>query len=205
MKKLWFVLAALLLTVVAAPAQDFPQRPIHFIVAFGPGGGSDIIARILADAMQTKLGQAIVVENKPGAGGILGNDIVARAAPDGYTLGVMTAGQIIAAVTTKKMPYDTNTAFAPGGPDRDRQPVDRDAAGFPGQQRQGADRVRQGQSRQGRVRESRLCRHPAFCRRAVQAKRQDRPAARAVPHHAGIPQRGARPPRRHHVRHGVGA
>ena len=65
--------------------------------------------------MQTKLGQAIIVENKPGAGGILGNDIVARAAPDGYTLGVMTAGQIIAAVTTKKMPYDTNTAFAPVG------------------------------------------------------------------------------------------
>ena len=65
--------------------------------------------------MQTKLGQAVVVENKPGAGGILGNDIVARAAPDGYTLGVMTAGQIIAAVTTKKMPYDTNTAFAPVG------------------------------------------------------------------------------------------
>jgi tripartite-type tricarboxylate transporter receptor subunit TctC len=115
MKKLCFVLAALLLTVVAAPAQDFPQRPIHFIVAFGPGGGSDIIARILADSMQTKIGQAVVVENKPGAGGILGNDIVARAAPDGYTVGVMTAGQVIAAVTTKKMPYDTNTAFAPVG------------------------------------------------------------------------------------------
>lgn len=115
MKKFWFALAALLLTAGAAPAQDFPLRPIHFIIAFGPGGGSDIIGRILADAMQTRLGQAIVVENKPGAGGILGNDIVARAPPDGYTLGVMTAGQIIAAVTTKKMPYDTNTAFAPVG------------------------------------------------------------------------------------------
>jgi tripartite-type tricarboxylate transporter receptor subunit TctC len=115
MKKLWFSLAALLLFAAAAPAQEFPQRPIHFIVAFGPGGGSDIIGRILADAMQTRLKQAIVVENKPGAGGILGNDIVARAPPDGYTLGVMTAGQIIAAVTTKKMPYDTNTAFAPVG------------------------------------------------------------------------------------------
>jgi tripartite-type tricarboxylate transporter receptor subunit TctC len=103
------------LFAAAAPAQEFPQRPIHFIVAFGPGGGSDIIGRILADAMQTRLKQAIVVENKPGAGGILGNDIVARAPPDGYTLGVMTAGQIIAAVTTKKMPYDTNTAFAPVG------------------------------------------------------------------------------------------
>jgi tripartite-type tricarboxylate transporter receptor subunit TctC len=115
MRKLWFVFAALLLTAVAARAQDYPQRPIHMIVAFGPGGGSDIIGRILADSMQAKLGQAIVVENKPGAGGILGNDYVARAAPDGYTLGIMTAGQIIAAVTTKKMPYDTNTAFAPAG------------------------------------------------------------------------------------------
>jgi tripartite-type tricarboxylate transporter receptor subunit TctC len=115
MRKLWFVFAALLLTAVAARAQDYPQRPIHMIIAFGPGGGSDIIGRILADSMQAKLGQAIVVENKPGAGGILGNDYVARAAPDGYTLGIMTAGQIIAAVTTKKMPYDTNTAFAPAG------------------------------------------------------------------------------------------
>ena len=115
MKKLWFALAAVLLSVVAAPAQDFPQRPLHMIIAFGPGGGSDIIGRILADSMQAKLGQAIVVENKPGAGGILGNDYVARAAPDGYTVGVMTAGQIIAAVTTKTMPHDVLTAFAPVG------------------------------------------------------------------------------------------
>jgi len=115
MRKLWFVFAALLLTAVAARAQDYPQRPIHMIIAFGPGGGSDIIGRILADSMQAKLGQAIVVENKPGAGGILGNDYVARAAPDGYTLGIMTAGQIIAAVTKKNMPYDTNAAFAPVG------------------------------------------------------------------------------------------
>ena len=56
-----------------------------------------------------------IVENKPGAGGILGNDVVAKATPDGYTLGIMTAGQIIAAVTKKNMPYDTNTAFAPVG------------------------------------------------------------------------------------------
>ncbi|HEX7576862.1 MAG TPA: tripartite tricarboxylate transporter substrate binding protein [Verrucomicrobiae bacterium] len=98
-----------------ALAQDFPQRPIHLIIAFGPGGGSDIIGRILAESLQTKLGQAVVIENKPGAGGILGNDMVARATPDGYTLGIMTAGQLIAAVTTKKMPYDSLTAFAPVG------------------------------------------------------------------------------------------
>ena len=116
MRKLWFAIACvLLLGAGIAHAEDYPNRPIHFIIAFGPGGGSDIIGRILADAMQAKLGQPIVVENKPGAGGTLGNDVVARATADGYTLGIMTAGQIIAAVTTKKMPYDTLTAFAPVG------------------------------------------------------------------------------------------
>ena len=119
MKKLLFAFAAALILTAGlanpAPAQDFPQRPIHLIIAFGPGGGSDIIGRILAESLQTKLGQAVVVENKPGAGGILGNDMVARATPDGYTLGIMTAGQLIAAVTTKKMPYDSLTAFAPVG------------------------------------------------------------------------------------------
>jgi len=116
MRKLWFAIACvLLLGAGIAHAEDYPNRPVHFIIAFGPGGGSDIIGRILADAMQAKLGQPIVVENKPGAGGTLGNDVVARATADGYTLGIMTAGQIIAAVTTKKMPYDTLTAFAPVG------------------------------------------------------------------------------------------
>ena len=65
--------------------------------------------------MQQKLGKPVIIENKPGAGGILGNDVVAKAAPDGYTLGIMTAGQIIASVTKKSMPYDTLTAFAPVG------------------------------------------------------------------------------------------
>ena len=110
--------AALLLTAAfaaPAPAEDYPQRPIRIVVSFGPGGGADIIGRILADAMQGRLGQPLIVENKPGAGGILGNDVVAKATPDGNTLGIMTAGQIIAAVTKKNMPYDTNAAFAPIG------------------------------------------------------------------------------------------
>jgi len=98
-----------------AAAQDWPQQPIRIVVSFGPGGGADIIGRILADSMQTKLGKPVVIENKPGAGGIIGNEAVANAAPDGYTLGIMTAGQIIAAVTRKNMRYDTLTAFAPVG------------------------------------------------------------------------------------------
>ena len=98
-----------------AAAQDWPQQPIRVVVSFGPGGGADIIGRILADSMQTKLGKPVVIEYKPGAGGIIGNEAVANAPPDGYTLGIMTAGQIIAAVTRKNMRYDTLTAFAPVG------------------------------------------------------------------------------------------
>ena len=119
MKKLLLAFAAALLVTAGftacARAEDYPQRPIRIVVSFGPGGGADIIGRILANSMQGKLGQPVIVENKPGAGGILGNDVVAKATPDGYTLGIMTAGQIIAAVTKKNMPYDTNTAFAPVG------------------------------------------------------------------------------------------
>jgi tripartite-type tricarboxylate transporter receptor subunit TctC len=108
-KKIMMAVAALALLVVAAPvrAQDYPQQAIHIIVPFGPGGGSDLLTRILAEAMQKRLGQPVIVENKPGAGGIIGNEVVAKSNPDGYTLGMMTAGQIIAAVTRKRVPYDT--------------------------------------------------------------------------------------------------
>ena len=98
---------------ISARAQEWPQKPIRIIVSFGPGGGADIIGRILAQSMQEKLGQPVVIENRPGAGGILGNEMVANAEADGYTLGIMTAGQIIAGVTKKNLRYDTLTAFAP--------------------------------------------------------------------------------------------
>jgi tripartite-type tricarboxylate transporter receptor subunit TctC len=105
-----FMLACVATTLAAplpAVSQDWPQRQIRIIVSFGPGGGADIIGRILAEGMQERFGKPVIVENKPGAGGIIGNDSVAKAAPDGYTLGIMTAGQIIAAVTRKTMPYAT--------------------------------------------------------------------------------------------------
>jgi tripartite-type tricarboxylate transporter receptor subunit TctC len=112
------IMAALIVAAgLARPAvaQDWPQQPIRIVVSFGPGGGADIIGRILAESMQSKLGKPVVVENKPGAGGIIGNEAVANSAPDGHTLGIMTAGQIIAAATHKNMRYDTLTAFAPVG------------------------------------------------------------------------------------------
>jgi tripartite-type tricarboxylate transporter receptor subunit TctC len=117
MTKLAFaaVVAFVATFVIASPsrAQDWPQRTIHIIVAFGPGGGADIIGRIMAQALQEKLGQPVVVENRPGAAGTLGNEVVARAEKDGYTFGIMTAGQIIAAVMNKSLRYDTMTAFDP--------------------------------------------------------------------------------------------
>ena len=105
--------AAVLAGSVDAAAQEWPQRTIRIIVAFGPGGGSDIVGRIIAQSMQERLGQSVVIENRPGAGGTLGNEAVARADKDGYTLGLMTAGQIIAAVMNKSLRYDTLTAFDP--------------------------------------------------------------------------------------------
>ena len=94
-----------------AAAQEYPTQTIRMISSFGAGGGSDIIARILAQRLQEKLGQNVIVENRPGAGGVLGNEAVANAPKDGYTLGVQTAGQIIASVITKNMRYDPVGAF----------------------------------------------------------------------------------------------
>src|SRR5947208_3525665 len=106
---------ALAIVASSASAQDYPNKPIKLIVSFGPGGGADIVGRILGQAMAEKLGQPVVIENRPGAAGTIGNEGVARAEKDGYTLGIMTAGQIIAAVMNKSLRYDTATAFEPIG------------------------------------------------------------------------------------------
>jgi tripartite-type tricarboxylate transporter receptor subunit TctC len=97
--------------VTAAAAQDYPTKTIRIIISFGAGGGADIVGRIIAQRMQEKLGQPVVVENRPGAGGMLGNEAVANSPKDGYTLGMMTAGQIISPVMTKAPRYDTLKAF----------------------------------------------------------------------------------------------
>jgi tripartite-type tricarboxylate transporter receptor subunit TctC len=109
------ITAALAACALIAPAsaQDYPNKPIRIIVSFGPGGGADIVGRILGQALQERLGQPVVIENKPCAAGTLGNEAVARADKDGYTLGIMTAGQIIAATVNKSIRYDTLTAFDP--------------------------------------------------------------------------------------------
>ena len=141
--------------------------------------------RILAQRMQEKLGQNVIVENRPGAGGLLGNEAVANAPKDGYTLGVQTAGQIIASVMTKNMRYDAVERVRLDRADRDRRPVHRGAAGLALPGHQVAGRRGQGQSGQDRVRQPRLRRDAAPRRRTVQADRRHRTAARALPHLAG--------------------
>jgi len=96
----------------AAWGQAFPTRPVRIIVPAGPGG-PDVVARIMAAKLTERMSQSFIVENHPGANGILGADMVARAAPDGYTLMVYSSGLISNKSLYKKLPYDTDTAFAP--------------------------------------------------------------------------------------------
>jgi tripartite-type tricarboxylate transporter receptor subunit TctC len=108
------VTLATALAAAGATAQDFPTRPIRMIVAFSAGGTTDYVARLIADRVKGPLGQAVVVENKPGANGAIGADYVSKAEPDGYTLFFSTAGalSIIPNMRTD-LPYDPLRSFAP--------------------------------------------------------------------------------------------
>ena len=95
-------------------AQAYPSKPIRYIVPFPPGGSSDLIARAIAPKMAERLGQPIIVENRPGAGGMLGVDVVAKAEPDGYTIGLAAAGALSSNVHLyPKMPFDPEKDLAP--------------------------------------------------------------------------------------------
>lgn len=98
----------------AALAQDYPSRPVKLIVPFGPGTTTDIISRVFAEALAKPLGQTVVVENRAGAGGVIGSDLVAKSPADGYTLVMGTVGtHAINASLYKKLPYDPLKDFAP--------------------------------------------------------------------------------------------
>ena len=103
-----------LLCTFTAGAQSWPSKPIRFIVSFPPGGSSDLIARSIAPKMGEKLGQSVVVENKPGAGGNIGVDAVAKSAPDGYTIGLAAAGALsVNQSLYPAMPFDAQKDLAP--------------------------------------------------------------------------------------------
>lgn len=98
----------------AASAAEYPARPLRLVVPFTPGGTTDILARVVGARLGEVLGQSVVVENRPGAGGNLGAEAVARAAPDGYTLLMGTLGtQVTNAYLYARMPYDAAKDFAP--------------------------------------------------------------------------------------------
>ncbi len=107
-------LALALLALGAGPAQAYPDRPIRFIVPFPPGGSTDVIARAMQPQLEKVLGQSVVIENRPGAGGVLGVDAIAKSVPDGYTIGMGAAGALTINVSlNEKMPFDPVKDLAP--------------------------------------------------------------------------------------------
>jgi tripartite-type tricarboxylate transporter receptor subunit TctC len=111
--KSWLVIATALGFSFAASAQSFPSKPIRLIVPFTAGGGTDISARIVGQKLSERLGVGIVVDNRTGAGGIIGTEIVAKAVPDGYTLVLVSSSHAINPSLHRKLPYDTVKDFAP--------------------------------------------------------------------------------------------
>ena len=110
MMRVLFILAIFFSSL--ASAQTYPDRPLRLIVGFPPGGSSDTVARVVANSLAPLLGQPVVVENRPGAGGVIGSDLVAKAPPDGYTLLLATAGHSTAAAMMAKLPFDAVRDFA---------------------------------------------------------------------------------------------
>jgi tripartite-type tricarboxylate transporter receptor subunit TctC len=84
---------------------DWPDKPVHFVVPFGPGGANDLIARAAAEAVSKRIGQPIIIDNKPGAGALIGADYVAKSKPDGYTFLIGAAGVVTNSLLRKTMPY----------------------------------------------------------------------------------------------------
>jgi tripartite-type tricarboxylate transporter receptor subunit TctC len=103
----------LLLLPALASAQDFPNKPIKLIVPFPPGGPNDIIARVVGQRMSELIKQPVVIDNRGGQGGVLGTDAVAKAASDGYTIGIVSASSLVINPTMEKVPYDVARDFAP--------------------------------------------------------------------------------------------
>ena len=109
-----FAAVVVFLSSSAVEAQSWPDRPVRLIVPFPPGGSTDVVGRMIGDQLRQRLGQPIVVENRSGAGGTIGSDSAAKAAPDGYTLVIGTSStHAIAPAVFSSLPYDPNADFQP--------------------------------------------------------------------------------------------
>ncbi|MSP98297.1 MAG: tripartite tricarboxylate transporter substrate binding protein [Betaproteobacteria bacterium] len=107
------VLLLFLVSTASAVAQTYPSRPVKFVVPFAPGGGTDLVARIIGQKMGEGLGQPVVIENRGGAGGQIGTAFAAKSAPDGYTIVIGSTPLTIGHSLYKNLPYDILTDFAP--------------------------------------------------------------------------------------------
>jgi tripartite-type tricarboxylate transporter receptor subunit TctC len=107
------VFVCALFCVATVCAQNYPAKPIRLIVPFAPGGGTDIIARLIGLDMTESMGQAVVIDNRGGSGGVVGVNLVAKADPDGYTIGLCSLGFSYAPALYARLPYDTEKDLAP--------------------------------------------------------------------------------------------
>ena len=192
--------------IFAQDAGNYPNRPVMMIVPFAPGGASDFVARIIQQGVSEILGQQIVVDNRPGAAGMIGTEFAARAAPDGYTafLGNVGTVSINPGVFAANMRIKPDKDLSPGHDLRRNAKHPDHPAGLPGQQRQRADRLCEGEPGQGRlclarqqhpqpagnggIQEGRRARHGAC---ALQGRRR--------PGGDGRSRRPCRPDVHHHV------
>ena len=162
-------------------AQSYPTKPIHIMVGFAPGGPADVMARLIAQRLPALLGQSVIVENKPGAGGTIAAKLVSESDPDGYTLLLgNTSTLVISPLVYRNVGYDPAKGFAPVallGTTSNLLVVNPSVRGEIGP---GADRAGQGQSGQAQLFVARHRHAAASDRRAVQAARRRRHRARAL-------------------------
>src|SRR5512132_3705217 len=107
------LLVAVLAFVALPVAAQYPERPVHIVVPFPAGGPTDVLTRVVAQRLAAQWSQPVVVDNKPGAGGALGAEFVAKSPPDGYTLLMGTSSTHSVGPALQKLPYDTEKDFTP--------------------------------------------------------------------------------------------
>ena len=192
--------AALCLALAAgAAAADYPDRPIRLIIPFPPGGSNDVVGRLIAKTLSEKIGQQVFVDNRGGAGGMIGTEALAKAAPDGYTLGIVSIAHAVNPALHDPLPYDPIKSFEPDFDPGDRPERARRQPGPAGQLGEGVDRARQAEAGRTQLRLRRHRQLPASRRRTVQAGGERQHRARALQRRRTRDAGRGRGPRQDHV------